>query len=180
VPGTNGTTGFTKTLPGEATETGTWSSQSNGSGTALEGIVPVSISFPIPLKEELGGSQVHYITQAGTELVSSKGSYEEAESTQCKGTAATPSAAPGNLCVYESVTLGFRPAEGPAALELACHKDQSACPEAEIFPSGTQAIFTGNPPEIGAGLNGALLKFIAEGENARLGFGTFAVTAPSE
>jgi Collagen triple helix repeat (20 copies) len=92
-PGTNGTTGFTKTLPKGETETGSWAySFVIGEAEATQ-IVP--ISFSIPLKNELGSTEVHYIL-AG-----------EASTTECPGSVAEPQAVAGNLCVYAAQLGSF-------------------------------------------------------------------------
>jgi len=95
--GTNGLTGFTESLPSEKTETGTWSYE-----TLAEGVTTTRfpISFPIPLAE---GTQVdvHYIALV-RDPVSEE--LEPGQPTQeCPGSAAAPEAAPGNLCIYETL-----------------------------------------------------------------------------
>lgn len=112
--GTNGKTGFTKTLPEGETETGTWALGSF-EAAAVSGVVQVPVSFAIPLSsalpgEECGdvvddhvaaGCKVHYINHAGKEVILNESfEYKEFESTACLGNAATPTAEPGNLCVY--------------------------------------------------------------------------------
>jgi Collagen triple helix repeat (20 copies) len=75
------------TLPSGRTETGY-------SNAVFPAVKPprllVAISFPIPLKEALSNTQVHYASTA-------PGSGGAA----CPGTAEKPEAEPGNLCVYE-------------------------------------------------------------------------------
>jgi hypothetical protein len=79
----NGETGFTESLPAEATETGHWDISVAG------GEHPVaSISFNIPLAAPLGAGGVHYIEHGST-------------SQECPGTVEEPEAESGNLCVYE-------------------------------------------------------------------------------
>ncbi len=127
----NGTTGFTSTLPPGKTETGTWIANNNyvpapevfkcvadtgkgewedsqcrtraaisGKGgferetieqeTATAPVALTSISFAIPLGEEMGSSEVHYMKTGET-------------SAECGGSAEAPTAAEGNLCVYEAI-----------------------------------------------------------------------------
>ena len=78
----NGKTGFTKTLPIGATETGTFALSPLVSGQAM-----VPVAFAIPLAGELDG--------AHTEVV-----MKGAAGTECKGSPAAPSAPSGFLCVY--------------------------------------------------------------------------------
>jgi hypothetical protein len=92
-PGSPWTAGGT--LPSNATETGAWS-YGEVLGSPEELLVP--ISFSIPLAGALGAEQVHYINVAGKEVYD--GPLDERTSTACTGTAADPTAEPGNLCVY--------------------------------------------------------------------------------
>jgi Collagen triple helix repeat (20 copies) len=96
--GKNGTTGFTETLPSEDTETGDWSVDQNVSGSFM--LVLGSASFNIPLAV---APAVHYITKNKLEAIQHGTVIEEVKPTQCLGSVATPSAEPGNLCVYASV-----------------------------------------------------------------------------
>ncbi len=157
--GTNGLTGFTSTLPSEKTETGAWSFS-----TSNEIIIISSISFPIPLAETLSESQVHYVGTNGKEESKVQGG-GEVQSTQCLGTAAAPTATPGNLCVYQEFTTG---------VDLAAVSG-SEIATTHIFPPG------GDPPpfgaELGAGTNGAGLEFIPEAGANHIGWGSWAVTA---
>jgi hypothetical protein len=91
--GKNGTTGFTKTLPSEMTETGVFVFEEH-TAAALPATarVETSISFPIPLAEDLGESQVH--------LEPATGGFTGADAIACPGSSAEPLAKPGNLCVY--------------------------------------------------------------------------------
>ena len=100
VPVCNGTTGFTKTLPPEATETGIWSYQ----GPGTENVLLLPISFPIPLEKGIEGGHVEVIT-------------ENAEGgPHCdKGQANEPKAAPGYLCIYVGQLQEFEVKEGHVA-----------------------------------------------------------------
>jgi hypothetical protein len=137
VQGPPGTTGFTDTLPSEKTETGTWSAiQENENIGAL-----VPVSFSIPLAEGLDGSHVH-LQNTGTPA-----EFEES----CPGSAESPSATPGNFCVY----VGFEQ-------ELAVNSIRT--------PSSLG--------QTGTGTSGALLLLTPNtGETSRAG-GSWAVTAP--
>ncbi len=74
------------TLPPGATETGVWTFTGNvGDKKGIH----VSLSFPIPLAENLGESRVHVWKDADF-------------ATNCQGGYAEPTAPPGNLCVYIS------------------------------------------------------------------------------
>jgi hypothetical protein len=149
--GKNGQTGFTETLPSKKTETGFWSFGPLGTTKEPYYQVPIA-SFPIPLASPLGASQVHYINQSGEEVLGSAFASPPVTqpSTECLGTAAKPSAEPGNLCVY---------AQGVYA-------GQSAS-ESIIDPTA------GSVP--GASTSGAMGVFKAT--EGTLGTGTWAVTA---
>jgi hypothetical protein len=74
------------TLPPGATETGVWTFTGNvGDKKGIH----VSLSFPIPLAENLGESRVHVWKDADF-------------ATNCQGGYVEPKATPGNLCVYIS------------------------------------------------------------------------------
>jgi hypothetical protein len=138
------------TLPSGKTETGTWTLSSTSSGVAR-----IAISFPIPLKAKanpvnepaLEESQVHFVKE-GTPASASCGANESSGHG-----APVPTAAPGNLCIYETILLG-----APAELS-----------ELHVADPGS------NLP--GAGVAGAMFWFsVAAGEAQ--GWGTWAVTAP--
>jgi hypothetical protein len=99
------------TLPTGATETGAWaSSRFDESVTESREVSP--ISFPIPLAGPLGQEQVYYVDLkvqkkennceglSGGRLARCKKQQEEAEK-NCLGNAEAPTAAEGNLCVYQ-------------------------------------------------------------------------------
>jgi hypothetical protein len=89
--GKEGKTGFTKTLPSGESEHGQWG------GLGGEGFV-TTVSFNIPLGEE---TQAHFIG-----LEEGEGEPKEAtaiKEKECGGTAAAPTAAPGNFCVFTSL-----------------------------------------------------------------------------
>jgi hypothetical protein len=162
--GKKGTTGFTKTLPSEQTETGTWAF-----GLPLNDVqvfhgfqVPVA-SFAIPLASSLSAERVHYIDPAGKEVIevtnneSEEKEIVEVTSTKCQGKVDEPTAEPGNLCVY--------------ALEAA---NVSSTSEDIVNPGS----FT--PPKInvtGAGATGAFQVFYPTSSSGVNGYGTWAVTA---
>jgi hypothetical protein len=87
--GVPGETGFTAVLPEGETETGAWSA---GYSQAFEA-VQFSLSYNIPLAEP---AEVHYIDKSGEEVI--EGGTQP--STECLGTAAEPTAAPGSVCLY--------------------------------------------------------------------------------
>jgi hypothetical protein len=94
--GPPGTTGFTETLPSGKTLKGDWNllnAEAPGAHTIVEG----SVSFGIPLGE---APTPHYIRTNGLESILNAGTVEEVTPTQCLGSAAEPTANPGNLCVY--------------------------------------------------------------------------------
>jgi hypothetical protein len=129
--GTNGTTGFTETLPSGKTETGGWALSPSAEGIAL-----APISFNIPLAHALEAANVHFVEANGN-------------GSTCPGTVQTPTATPGNLCVYKDFVLDLT----------------------------FEAIIQYNGATSGADTAGALLKFEAGAEAPRIAFGTWAVTA---
>jgi hypothetical protein len=96
------------TLPGGATETGTlgFYLPPTAITTAGGGGYAVPISFTIPLAVKLEASHVHYVNHEGLEVTElseyTPGYFVEvtAPSTECTGSAESPTAPPGNLCVY--------------------------------------------------------------------------------
>jgi hypothetical protein len=82
--GATGLSGFTETLPSEKTEIGRWAY--GNTAKEKQGLAWVPISFVIPLSE---APTFHYIPK------------EESGPTGCPGSASSPEAEPGNLCVYE-------------------------------------------------------------------------------
>jgi Collagen triple helix repeat (20 copies) len=137
--------GTAQPLPPEATETGVWSF-----GPLPEGLggaqYEAVASFPIPLSKRLEPTQVHIIDYAGEEIVGGAAQPQ----TACKGNLEAPTAAPGNLCVYETI----EPISG-------------AVPEFLMTPERTP----------GAGVTGALMMLQPEATGWPQGAGTWAVTA---
>jgi hypothetical protein len=88
--GKNGTTGFTKSLPAGATETGTWSFGPEGKG----GLMVAAISFPIPLAEAIPSEQTHFFKEGSPPHGCSVSSTGELK------------AEPGNLCIMSSSHIG--------------------------------------------------------------------------
>jgi hypothetical protein len=88
------------TLPANTSEHGTWTA----SGLYMEGNeMFVPISFPIPLKQPLAESAVHFI--AGPTLPEIIAHEAPKGPVECEeGTYKEPKAAPGNLCIYEKVS----------------------------------------------------------------------------
>jgi hypothetical protein len=134
--GKSGITGFTETLPAGMTETGSWAVGVTPVGDTLP--VRTSLSFSIPLAAALPGASVHFIKENETAPAGCTG-----------GTAAVPTAEPGNLCVYETLAGG---------LVFAAILDPSS--------SGSEAP--------GAGATGAMIRF--NGEEEASAYGTWAVT----
>jgi hypothetical protein len=145
--GIPGTTGFTDTLPSKKTETGTWtaSQESTNFGSTA------AISFPIPLTEGLEEAQVHVQPQGEEAEEPAKVAAFEAV---CPGSAETPKANVGNLCVYVGREVNLD------VLEV-------------IKPSSRL-------PEQGTGIGGAIIRTTALGEEGATQFawGDWAVTAP--
>ena len=150
--GENGTTGFTSTLPSGKTETGNWSAQPTTEQATNETPQAVPLSFPIPLAEAIVseiGTENEHVFFIGAEEAG------EVHTTECPGSAATPLAAKGDLCVYAApMTAGIGP--GPSRVIT----DPAVAPGAE-----------------GANVSGALLHILAT-EPEKSAAGTWAVTAP--
>jgi hypothetical protein len=123
------------TLPPGATETGSWAF--NGTASDTEGIL-AAISFPIPYEFPLKAAHVHIGEEGEAGFVDS-----------CPGTAAKPTAPPGELCVY------FSESEG-------------------LVNASVEGIFRYNSLSKGATRTGGMLKFIPSG--VAYGAGSFAVT----
>ncbi|HEV7483325.1 MAG TPA: hypothetical protein VGO13_09530 [Solirubrobacterales bacterium] len=91
------------TLPSGKTEKGVWSIEDRRIVDAAMQLgvtgVKVPLSFPIPLTEPLVEGNVHFINEEGKEQL---GVGNAVPSTACTGTAAQPTAEPGNLCAYET------------------------------------------------------------------------------
>lgn len=180
--GTNGTPGApgepwtpNGTLPAGATETGAWTFHGlpSGSKESYSGIgeIWVPISFPIKLAAALDASgcviqggqvvgpcQVHFIEQNGMERFLKVPEFETVEVTppSCHGSAAEPSADPGNLCVYAgSLSAAFPGVQG-------------------FHIQAIQPV-DGSGAEAGASTAGAKLRF-SDFENSPAGEGTWAVT----
>ncbi|MDX6634333.1 MAG: hypothetical protein QOF06_536 [Solirubrobacterales bacterium] len=142
----NGQTGFTETLPANATETGAFQLRAV-SLKNFEGAVTV-ISFPIPLANALDASNVHVVMN-GEEFSFAEEKFVPAVT--CLGTVEGPIAPSGHLCVYihESETTGW------------------------LFPAPfIKKLQTGD----GASSVGAKLQFLKFGEGTGNALGSFAVT----
>jgi Collagen triple helix repeat (20 copies) len=132
------------TLPSEKTEKGTWGGVTLGSS----GYLVTTISFPIPLKEALSSTKVHFVTveDVATSQIP----------TGCGGSLEEPEANAGNLCVFEG---------GPgAAFNGVLGIDLPG-------PGGGS-----EDKQPGAGTTGALLVGLTE-SGSPIVHGTFAVTA---
>jgi hypothetical protein len=171
--GTNGTTGFTEFLPSNKTETGTWSfgtvSQAAASPAGGATGILIPISFPIPLEVALPAGNAHFIAPSGKEVEMVEENFEfvfkevdQANPKPCAGTAASPAAAAGQLCVYQSAKSG--------TYELA---SQLIGDPAEVSPP--IGFENGRAGTTGAIMNA--VRFENAGTNNQ-GYGTWAVTAP--
>jgi hypothetical protein len=172
--GTNGTTGFTDTLPSGKTETGAWGSGFPEDGTGASKRF-YAISFPIPLAESTTGTtpdkddpvKATFVgpTEASAPGCPGRGGAKDPEETPETFPAAgeytptIPRAEPGNLCVYatsfqESVfnpVIGFR---------------------RSVYETGTWYW------ETGVSSTGTTLTIICgSGEQSCIATGTWAVTA---
>jgi hypothetical protein len=138
----NGETGFTETLPSGETETGAWGVYNNSS--------IVSLSFNIPLAS--APTATHYVNPSGEEKVFNPAlpGFEFVPATHCTGDFETPTAPPGEICVYAEQETQPAPAFG-------------------FFPvGGAQKRFK----------TGATFLFTLEPGVAQQALGTWAVTAP--
>jgi Collagen triple helix repeat (20 copies) len=137
------------TLPPGKTETGTYLiSSETGDGT-FSGYAQTTISFPIPLAEGIPGpSNTLYVPSFGTVPA-------DCENTENPGTAgpANPEAAPGFLCVFESLATNMNTG-GPEPMPI-------------FSPSSVE----------GAGVSGAVLLQEPTAPEASAK-GSWAVTAP--
>jgi hypothetical protein len=147
--GTNGTSGFTETLPSGKTETGAWSISAKGETELEPGLfVPAgltSISFPIPLELALPAAKVVFLKPG------------ETAAGKCEGEVATPEAEPGFLCVYTKSLSGM--------------KDGGAL---GISPIWSPALQEG---EAGASTSGANITLLPGTAEAEIAYGAWAVTA---
>jgi hypothetical protein len=141
------------TLPSKASETGTWSF--NWPATE-RGIPRAAIaSFAIPLETALPASAIHFILFEEEVLLNAANGprfEERVPSTACTGTVDSPTAEPGNLCIYAAN-------EGNGAVVWS---GQPAPP----FPFESSK----------AGVTARV--FLIGNEEANSGNGTWAVTAP--
>jgi hypothetical protein len=160
--GAAGLSGFTATLPSEETETGAWSY----SKTETKGHINVTASFAIPLAAPISKGNTHYIYKTGKEIVENPETeeLEEVESEECNGTAAAPSAEPGNFCMYVAAQTG---ALDTNFSETGIYTQSNSITD----PSFTLPVGGGTGP------TGAHL-VIELSTGSSEGWGTWAVTAP--
>jgi hypothetical protein len=155
-------------LPTGATETGTWGFR----GKFTSSTAPiVAISFPVKLAAPLGPTAVHLINTNGKEFAINEGDGSREELTApaaCSGTAAAPTAASGNLCVYSQTNLSTLGSETFIGSNL-IHTPATSCEGL-----GCLAGFGG--PGAGTGTTGALLEVALEAEESAKAWGTWAVT----
>lgn len=163
-------------LPSEATETGAWVLRHNFECAKNGELLPdgktteckpggerlqTTVSFTVPLPEELPGTNVHLILPNGKEFSET---VEEVDPPFCEGSAESPSAAPGHFCLYSATTIAS-PAE-PTYPML-------------IFPGGGgKGLANPVTGEAGAATAGVLISANTSGPNAIEARGTWAVTAP--
>lgn len=106
-----------ETLPSGASETGAWSvGPITETATGSPADQATLASFAIPLDKALEAADVHYINPLEEEVLGvAFAPTHGPKSAQCPGTAAAPSALPGNLCVYAASELGLSGASGSIA-----------------------------------------------------------------
>ena len=138
-------------LPPEKTEKGTWGFSTR---TPLTTLI-VSVSFPIPLGEELAATAVHYVGPGETV-------------TDCPGSVQEPKAAPGNLCVYQGAVYSVTLVTGETA-------------KVNFYPPTVSVGQFFAREHLGAGKGGALVNFEPDSSTEPVvGWGSWAVTAPAE
>jgi hypothetical protein len=146
----NGRTGFTKTLPSGATETGDWGVADNT--TAFKEILS-GVSFNIPL--EKAPTPVYVKANATS-------------SEHCPGTVAEPAAAPGYLCVYAHEEQGWY----VSSQEKIVTPTICALGAEPAFECVTVTSETGSADPTGFGIVG-----LSSEEGTIFAYGTWAVTA---
>ena len=100
--GAPGLSGFTEALPSGKTEKGAWDLTVPAANPTLgKPIAQTSISFVIPLEAE---PHAHFLKSG------------EDKTAECPGTAESPEAAPGDLCVYAQEGIN-----GPSEILLSAH-----------------------------------------------------------
>lgn len=160
----NGKTGFTEYLPEGKTERGVWSlSQTTKGGE----VYTSSVSFPIALE---AAPVKHYLREDGKEAIwnATTGKAEEVTSTACTGSAAAPTATPGNLCVYAAAEEDTYK-EYSVPLPDPCFLDHQA-------PAGKGCLYNAASSDVVSPF-GFGITTISESEGALNVFGTWAVTA---
>jgi len=150
VKGTNGTTGFTSTLPSGKTETGVWEIAPLPAGKIFTWL---SISFPIPLAAK---AQVHLIT------------IEDTSTPECPGSHQEPVAAKGHFCLYQIPTFLGEPGESEPHIAYGGAFDIEGGPFGKAFASNQ----VGETSKVGSMVS---ITEIEEGSRPR---GVWAVTAP--
>ncbi|MGH2878045.1 MAG: hypothetical protein ACRDK4_00325 [Solirubrobacteraceae bacterium] len=118
--GENGTTGFTATLPSEQTEMGTWGISWGHNTVFYAGVISASFNIPLASALETTGCgaeggvpstcHVHLIATNGEELVTNEAGEvvktPQANPKPCPGAAASPTAEPGEMCIYVATNEG--------------------------------------------------------------------------
>jgi Collagen triple helix repeat (20 copies) len=144
------------TLPPEATLTGVWMVNAQGSSTPVPS---VPLSFNIPLSEPLPAGDVHFVTQK--EVKKQEGKTPPAG---CQGSVTNPTAAEGHLCVYEENSF-------PAAGDLFGGGPIIGDPSLPLSPPPLGGF---GIPQAGASVAGAVLTALVASEWKA--YGTWAVT----
>jgi collagen triple helix repeat protein len=182
--GPAGQTGFTETLPSEATEKGEFSVVGNVPGPGIfEGALLGSVSFNIPLSAPLEPSHVHYIRQNGKEYFVEGEHVMERTSTECTGNTETPTAPPGNLCIYASGEGNIEPAfeipgEPGVAFPSICRLGLFNKGSGFGAPGTTSVVeCIGAPALKGADVTGFGIGAFAKAKGLMELWGTWAVTA---
>jgi hypothetical protein len=151
--GENGTTGFTETLPPKKTLKGDWSLGE----TAATALQLASVSFGIPLES---APVPIYVKEL------------EATPEHCTGSAASPGADPGYLCVFarEEGSIIKEPFPGLHDPKI-CSNNKSIN---LLAPAGTGCALSGTEP---ASADASGFDVTAIAEEHGFAFGTWAVTA---
>ncbi len=146
------------TLPGGKTETGAWAF-GPGPKAFFHDAAPISFTIPLVAAlanvEECGepskpACRVHYINTKSKEVREVNFELVEEPSVACHGSAATPTAEPGNLCVY------------------AAEEEEATVDDGLITQAGVSEV-------PGASTAGAVIRAFVKSQEAH-GWGTWAVT----
>jgi hypothetical protein len=173
--GPSGQTGFTETLPSGKTLTGDWSVYGEGREDLH---VTNSVSFGIPLAI---APVAHYLREDGKEPFFNSVTEKEEQRTQplCPGSAASPKAEPGNLCVYAADEEGVLKEVGlfKAIFPVICSLSHASLTDKGSACFGEEASSGTKDNANKADRYGFAIHALSEAENPVQAAGTWAVTS---